>query len=166
MRLGRLSNLYQGGRELDLRRMRKGVRGVSCLDLETAPAFLCVLGGRAAQTRDAARQHGFSSSVPNEGPVQPSITPSEKVRTFDVPPQMPQTPGEKTESTEDRVVSDRTLAVRLRNVRALWRKDRQRLEPARCCDCDLRFLFPQNSQHLPFPFRNARVEVGRTVMEG
>jgi hypothetical protein len=27
-------------------------------------------------------------------------------------------------------------------------------------------LLSQPSQHLPFPFRNARVEVGRTVMEG
>jgi len=30
---------------------------------------------------------------------------------------------------------------------------------------DPQFLFPQPSQHLPFPFHNTRVEVGRTVME-
>jgi hypothetical protein len=51
-------------------------------------------------------------------------------------------------------------------LRASWRRDFQRLEPARCCTCDLRFSFPLSSQHLPFPSRNARVEVGRTVMEG
>lgn len=63
-------------------------------------------------------------------------------------------------------------AAGLRNVpphgfwRASWRRDIQCLEPARCCNCDLRFAFPLSSQHLPFPSRNARVEVGRTVMEG
>ena len=51
-------------------------------------------------------------------------------------------------------------------LRASRRSDIQCLEPARCCDCDLRFSFPPSSQHLPFPSRNARVEVGRTVMEG
>ena len=77
-----------------------------------------------------------------------------------------QTPSENTESTDGKVVSSRGLPARLHDVRALWRRSGRRSKPARCCGCDVPLLFPQSSQHLPFAFLNARVEVGRTVMEG
>jgi hypothetical protein len=197
---------------LRLRRICKGVHRVPYLGRKTAPVFLSVLGVFAAERGDAACLYGLSPLTPDEGPLQPSATPSRQARMLDVSSHMPQiksccradtglvrpagsrrvvsepkgrpqcrrgrdcpgvsglpvpqTPSEKTECTDDKVVSNRAPAVRLRNGRALWRKDKQRREPARCGDCDLRFLFPQSSQHLPFPFRNARVEVGPTVMEG
>ena len=76
------------------------------------------------------------------------------------------TPKAQAKLKDDKVVSNRTLPFHRCGVRAPGRKTEQRLEPARCGDCDLLFLFPQDSRHLPFPFLNARVEVGPTVMEG
>jgi hypothetical protein len=77
-----------------------------------------------------------------------------------------QNPGGKTVCTDDTVVRNRILPVHNCGARAPWRKSKQRLTSARCGDCHLRFLFPQGSRHLPFPFSDARVEMGRTVMEG
>jgi hypothetical protein len=78
-----------------------------------------------------------------------------------------QTPRAIAQNMDVVVVSHRILPSQHCGERAPWRrKNKQRLEPARCGDFALQFLFPQGSRHLPFPFSNARVEVGRTVMEG
>lgn len=77
-----------------------------------------------------------------------------------------QTPGKQAQHTDVTVVFNRTLPFHRCGKRAPWRTGKQRLEPARCCDCSLQFLFLHGSRHLPFPFRNARVEVGPAVMEG
>ena len=76
------------------------------------------------------------------------------------------TPRAKAHNKDVMVVSNRILPSNHCGVRAPRRKNKQRLEPTRCGDFALQFLFPQGSRHLPFPFSNARVEVGRTVMEG
>jgi hypothetical protein len=78
------------------------------------------------------------------------------------------TPRANAQNMDVVVVSNRILPSQHCGVRAPRRKSTQRLEPARCGDFALQFLFlfPQGSRHLPFPFSNARVEVGRTVMEG
>jgi hypothetical protein len=78
-----------------------------------------------------------------------------------------QTPRATAQNMDVVVVSHRILPSQHCGERAPWRrKNEQRLEPDRCHDFALQFLFPQGSRHLPFPFSNARVEVGRTVMEG
>lgn len=77
-----------------------------------------------------------------------------------------QTPSENTDNTEERVVSSRTAPARHQGVRARWRNSKRRDDLARCGGGHLGWLFPQSGQHLPFPLRNARVEVGRLVMEG
>lgn len=46
------------------------------------------------------------------------------------------------------------------------KRSRKCVIPRGRCMSDPQFLFRQPSQHLPFPFHNTRVEVGRTVMEG
>ena len=55
----------------------------------------------------------------------------------------------------------RSFDVRKAPVR--WTKRWQRFNPGRCHDCDLRFSFPR-SRMLPFSSRDARVEMGRSVM--
>jgi hypothetical protein len=80
-----------------------------------------------------------------------------------------QTPRANAQNMDVMVVSSRKLPSQDCGVRAPRRRmNTQRLEPDRCTDYALQFLFlfPQGSRHLPFPFSNARVEVGRTVMEG
>lgn len=78
-----------------------------------------------------------------------------------------QTPRATAQNMDVVVVSHRILPSQHCGERAPWRRKKmQRLEPDRCDDFALQFLFPQGSRHLPFPFSNARVEVGRTVMEG
>jgi hypothetical protein len=78
-----------------------------------------------------------------------------------------QTPRATAQNMDVVVVSHRILPSQHCGERAPWRrKKKQRLEPDRCDDFALQFLFPQGSRHLPFPFSNARIEVGRTVMEG
>ena len=76
------------------------------------------------------------------------------------------TPNENAHDRNDEVVSIRPAPVRYQGGRAPWRTDRQHGHVVRCYDGHLRLLFPQSGQHLPFPLRNARVEVGRLVMEG
>lgn len=49
---------------------------------------------------------------------------------------------------------------------AMEERSRTRSVPKGCDPRDRPFRLPQHSQHLPFPFRNTRVEVGRPVMEG
>ena len=78
-----------------------------------------------------------------------------------------QTPRATAQNMDVVVVSHRILPSQHCGERAPRRRmNQQRLEPDRCDDFALQFLFPQGSRHLPFPFSNARVEVGRTVMEG
>lgn len=76
------------------------------------------------------------------------------------------TPNENAHNRNDEVVSIRPAPVRHQGQPAPWRTDRQRGHVVRCYDGHLRLLLPQRGQHLPFPLRNARVEVGRLVMEG
>ena len=54
-------------------------------------------------------------------------------------------------------------SVCVREVPLRRTKRRQRFNPGRCRDCDLRFSFPQSSRCLPFLSHDARVEMGRSV---
>lgn len=44
-------------------------------------------------------------------------------------------------------------------------KRRQRFNPGRCRDCDLRFSFPRSSRHLPFLSHDTRVDVSRSAVK-
>jgi len=54
-------------------------------------------------------------------------------------------------------------SICVREVPLRRTKRRQRFNPGRCRDCDLRFSFPQSSRCLPFLSHDARVEMGRSV---
>jgi hypothetical protein len=163
---------------MDLLKVRREVRGAPRGRRKVATDRLPARGGAAVDTRNIACLDHFLGRLPDgrsdqsliqlsdsvRGPHRPSTTaraPSRPVPGPDL-----QTSNGNTELKDDEVVSNRTLPFHRCGVRAPGRKTKQRLEPARCGDCDLRFLFPQGSRHLPFPFLNARVEVGPTVKEG
>lgn len=75
-------------------------------------------------------------------------------------------PGAKTKCGKSHARSDMRLETRGDGARVIEQQSGTRSPatggaPGRPTD-----PLSQPSQHLPFPFRNARVEVGRTVMEG
>jgi hypothetical protein len=75
-------------------------------------------------------------------------------------------PGQAAKRGTHHAGSDMRLAARGDGARVIEpqsRKDAAASDPTTKRRAD---LLSQTSQHLPFPFRNARVEVGRTVMEG
>jgi len=76
-----------------------------------------------------------------------------------------QIPDGDIENREEQVAASRMVPVQRLRVRARWRSER-RVHWRRCDDGHSRFLLPLKGQHLPFLSRNARVEVGRPVMEG
>jgi len=139
------------------------VRGAPRACRKTGPARQSAMGVAEVKAHDTARLYGFDSSLSDRGTSQWMIPSSRGVQGSQA---VPQIPHEQTQYMDVVVVSNRKLPSHHCGVRAPRRKNTQRLEPARCCDCTLQFLFPQGSRHLPFPFSNARVEVGRTVMEG
>jgi hypothetical protein len=154
--------------------VRRAPHGRRKVEADRVPA----MGGAAVNTRIIACLNQSLSWMPGgrsnqswnplrdslRGPQAPSTTAPTQGRL--IPGHDMQSPDANATLKDDEVVSDRTLPFHRCGVRAPGRKTEQRLEPARCGDCDLRFLFPQGSRHLPFPFLNARVEVGPTVKEG
>ncbi len=163
---------------MDLRKVCTDVRGALCFCRRTGPARQSAMGVAEMQAHGTACLYGLDSLPPDRGASQWMIPSSDGVQgsraasqanranSLSISHPNAQIPHEKAEHTDGRVVSNRTVPSQPRGMRASWKTDKQRLEPARCCDCTLQLLFPQGSQPLPFPFRNARVEVGRTVMEG
>jgi len=163
---------------MDLLKVCKEVRGAPRGRRKVATDRLSAMGGTAVRTRNTACLDHFLSLLPDgrsdrswiqfpdsvRGPQAPTMTPQAQSRP--IPSLDLQTSDAKAKLKDDKVVSNRTLPFHRCGVRAPGRKTKQRLEPARCGDCNLRFLFPQGSRHLPFPFLNARVEVGPTVKEG
>lgn len=147
---------------MNLLKVCMDVRGAPEACRRTGPARQSAMGVAEVNTHGTACLSGFDSSLSARGLSQWMIPSSDAVRG---PQAATQTPV-KTTLYMDVVVSSRILPSHHCGVRAPRRKNTQRLEPARCCDCTLQFLFPQGSRHLPFPFSNARVEVGPTVMEG
>jgi len=169
---------------MELPRVCTDVRGAPRDHGRIAAACLPAMGVIAVEAHNTACLRGFSNvSSDGDSAYLPALRPGGSPvlnaahsfgqarpcrhrRSEAVAPPEVQSPGGKTVRMEDTVVTNRTYPVHNVGARAPWRKNRQRLTSARCCDCNLRFLFPQGSRHLPFPFSNARVEVGRTVMEG
>jgi len=148
---------------MDLLKVCTDARGASGACRRTGPACQSAMGVAEVKAHGPACLSGFDSMLSGRGTSQWMIPSSNGVRGSQA---VSQTPVQKADHRDVVVVSNRILPSRHCGVRAPWRKNMQRLEPARCCDCTLQFLFPQGSRHLPFPFTNARVEVGRTVMEG
>jgi hypothetical protein len=167
-----------GGRVMDWPKVCREVRGAPRGHRKVATDRLPAMGGAAVDTRNIACLDPFLSRLPDgrsnrsliqlsdslRGPHGPSTAARAPLRPIPGPDLQPS--NENAELKDDEVVSNRTLPFHRCGVRAPGRKTKQRLEPARCGGCDLRFLFPQGSRHLPFPFFNARVEVGPTVKEG
>jgi hypothetical protein len=77
-----------------------------------------------------------------------------------------QTPHAAVELTQDKVVHNGRTAARPRGERETHKRNGKPTVATGSRDRDLLPLFSQDYQHLPFPFCNPRVEVGRTVMEG
>ena len=169
---------------MELPRVRRDVRGAPHDHGRIAAASLPAMGVIAVEAHGIACLRGFRN-VSSDGesarlPVLRSsgshrlnathnlvqTRPCRHRRSEAVAPPEVQSPGGKTVRMEDTVVRNRTYPVHNVGARAPWRKDKQRLTSTRCCDCDLRFLFPQGRRHLPFPSHNSRVEMGLTVMEG
>jgi hypothetical protein len=163
---------------MDLLKVCREVRGAPRGRWKGATDRLPALGGAAMDTRNIAGFNPFFSLLP-DGRSNRSVTElSDSVRgpqasskaspaqSRPMPARGMHVPNANATLKDDEVVSNRTLPFHRCGVRAPGRKTKQRLEPARCGDCDLRFLFPQGSRHLPFPLLNARVEVGPTVKEG
>ena len=146
---------------MDWLKVCKDVRGAPSACRRTGPACQSAMGVAEVKAHGTACLSGFDSSLSTRGLNQWTILSSNDVRVSQA---LAQTPAKTLYM--DVVVSNRILPSLGSGVRAPWRKNTQRLEPARCRDCTLQFLFPQGSRHLPFPFSNARVEVGPTVMEG
>lgn len=169
---------------MDLPRVRRDVRGAPRDYRTIATAYPPVaMGVIAVEAHELACLYGFSNlssagesaRLPVSRPDGPrslnavqgiaQTTSCRRCPEAVAPPDV-QNPGGKTVCTDDTVVRNRILPVHNCGARAPWRKSKQRLTSARCGDCHLRFLFPQGSRHLPFPSSDARVEMGRTVMEG
>jgi hypothetical protein len=138
-----LSSLGMQGSQTEGQVTRPGSVRPSC------PDSAAWAGSIVTQWRDSSPlRHGNSSSGATRRPKA-------------------QTPCATAQNKDVVVVSSRILPSQHCGVRApRRRKNKQRLELTRCNDFALQFLFPQGSRHLPFPFSYARVEVGRTVMEG
>lgn len=172
------SQLWHGGRVMDLPKVCKDVRGAPRSCPRTGPARQSAMGVAEVEAHGTACLYDFGSLLPDRGAsqwmipfsirVQGSETASQASRATSFPHSRPdaQAPGEKAEHMDVMVVSNRIVPSHQCGMRASWRTDKQRPEPEPCRDCALQFPFPQGSRHLPFPFGNARVKVGRTVMEG
>jgi len=169
---------------MDLPRVRRDVRGAPRDYGTRATAYPpLAMGAIAVDAHELACLYRFSNLSSAGESACPPVSRSDGTRTLSAvrgivqtrpchrrpeafaPPEV-QNPGGKTVCREDTVVKNRIRPVHNCGARAPWRKSKQRLTSARCADCRLRFLFPQGSRYLPVPFSNARVEVGRTVMEG
>jgi len=174
----------QGGWAMDLPRVRRDVRGAPRDDGTPATAYPpLAMGVIAVEAHELARLFRLSYLSSARESARLPVSRSDDTRTLSAmrdttrtmpcrccpeaftPPEV-QNPGGKTVCREDTVVRNRTHPVHNCGARAPWRKSKQRLTSARCTDCRLRLLFPRGSRYLPVPFSNARVEVGRTVMEG
>lgn len=163
---------------MDLLRVCKEVRGVPVAGRQTGPECQSAMGVAAAGPCGTACLNGFDSLCPERDLSQWMIRFPTGMRASQAAAQAAeaqsshlshlntQTPDKQARHRDVMVVSNRMLPSHHCGVRAPRGKNKQRLEPARCGDCTLQFLFPQGSRFLPFPFSNARVEVGRTVMEG
>jgi len=174
----------QGGWAMDLPRVRRDVRGAPRDYGTPATAYPpLAMGVIAVEAHELACLYDFSTLSCAGKPAHLPVSRSDGTRTLNAaqdivqtkpccrcpeafaPPDV-QNPGGKTVCMEVTVVTNRMRPVHNCGARAPWRKSKQRLLSARCGDCHLRFLFPQGSRHLPIPFSAARVEMGRTVMEG
>lgn len=163
---------------MDLRKVCTDVRGAPYSCRKAGPARQSAMGVVEVQVHGTACLLGFDSLLPDRGASQWMILSSYRAHdsettwqaswanSLSVSHPNAQTPGENAEHMDGTVVSHRAVPSQPCGMRASWKTDRQCREPARCCDCTLQFLFPHGSRPLPFLFRNARVEVGRTVMEG
>jgi len=163
---------------MDLLRVCKEVRGVPGASRQTGPDRQSAMGVAAVGVYGTACLTGFDSlrpgrdlsqwmiRFPNRMQASQAAAQAAEAQPFRLSHPDTRTPGKQAKHMDVMVVSNRMLPSHHCGVRAPRGKNKQRLEPARCCDCTLQFLFPQGSRSLPFPFSNARVEVGRTVMEG
>jgi len=169
---------------MDLPRVRRDVRGMP-RDYRTI-ATACpplAMGVFAVEAHELACLHGLSNSsragesarLPVSRPgatcslntVQCTVQTSSRRRGPEaaMAPDV-QNPGGKTVRMEDTVVTNRRRPIHNRGARAPRSKSKQRLLSARCGDCHLHLPFPQGSRPLPAPSSDARVEMGRIVMEG
>jgi hypothetical protein len=174
---------------MDLLKVYREVRGMPGVQEKPSPDYPPAMGGVARELRTAAKLGGSSppisqtdlcqSSCPDSADGAGSLANMMQWNGLSLCRARRRSPGVgmmsrpdrqalngEADRTDGKVVLTRMRPVHRLGVRAPWRKSKRRLVPARRGDCTLRFFFPQGSRHLPFPFRNARVEVGRTVMEG
>ena len=138
-------------------------RGFSPRVLADRPVSACVFPPERVHT---TRQLSPASQVTPRGLFRPGPVkalnacgvPTEPARRAEKRPGgvLPQPVLSTRSYGRDRGSQGTSRAAGLRNVlphgcwRASRRRDIQCPEPARCCNCDLRFTFPLSRQHLPF----------------
>ena len=151
------------------------------------PAGIVSFGGnlgvaaqRLARSRlqiDAAlgQIHPYLRPCANGG-LQPRMRPGHRTRTLPMQPRPLQSQSQIVIATRMESKGVETIGAARRRRRKIGQsntrevsgtdaKTRQRFNPGRCHDCDLRFSFPRSSRHLPFMPCDARVEMGQSAGE-